>query len=205
MASGNKEVARGISEALRDIGLHDVLELAGDARTVALGVRIGLQTDARKGRGGTLYENAVEDSLRPIVDGLQADGYPIRFETQYQTGYKPENREQKKRVDFAILRGDDLLVAFEANCYTTGGSKVSSTEREYDDLSSKMRSDRRAFVWITDGYGWKTAERSTLAEAYDDVHDLYNLYMVDRLIEDDLRVFLQGVIGGDRGNTLEEY
>jgi hypothetical protein len=204
-SSGNFEAAREVSETLREIGLHKVLEIATDARTAALGVRIGLQTDARKGRGGRLYEAAVKEELSSITDALQRDGYQIRLDDQYTTGYKPENKDQEKTVDFAILQGEELLVAFEANCYTTGGSKVSSTEREYDDLSSKMRADGKAFIWITDGYGWQSDETSTLREAYDDVHDLYNLNMVSELLEDDLRAFFDDSVKDGSRNTLSGY
>lgn len=204
-ASGNPQKAREIAETLREIGLHDVLRSAGDARTVALGVQIGLETDARKGRGGTFYEKAVKRTLKPIVENLKSEGYEIWLDTQYTTGYKPENKDQEKTVDFAILHGDELLVAFESNCYTTGGSKVSSTEREYDDLSTKMRSNGVEFVWITDGYGWEWKESSTLREAYEDVRDIYNLDMVERTLESDLREHFGDNLKTGSKNTLAGY
>ncbi|QLD89112.1 hypothetical protein HWV07_08745 [Natronomonas salina] len=205
VASGNLDQARTIAETLCDIGLHKVLQSGADARSIALGVRIGFQTDARKGRSGTLYEDAVEEALQPIVDSLTADGYDIWLDTQYTTGYKPENKDQEKQVDFAIFHKETLLVAFESNCYTTGGSKVSSTEREYDDLSSKMRENETAFVWITDGYGWEWKESSTLREAYEDVHDLYNLAMVEESLEDDLRTYFGDKFQENNQNTLDGY
>jgi hypothetical protein len=203
--SGDLSAATKVAETLREIGLHDVLANTGDARTVALGVRIGFQSDARKGLGGKLYEKAVEESLTPIVNELKREGYDIWLDREHVTDYKPLNKNQKKRVDFAILHGEKLLVAFEANCYTTGGSKLSSTEREYDDLSSKMRNNGTAFVWVTDGRGWESAQRVTLQEAYEDVHDVYNLHMVERELEDDLRAFLDDALKSGSGNTLSGY
>jgi hypothetical protein len=82
---------------------------------------------------------------------------------------------------------------------------LSSTEREYDDLSSKMRNNGTAFVWVTDGRGWESAQRVTLQEAYEDVHDVYNLHMVERELEDDLRAFLDDALKSGSGNTLSGY
>ena len=65
----------------------------------------------------------------------------------------------------------------ETNFYSGGGSKLKSTCGEYIHLQNLFRKNNLDFIWITDGYGWKTSEAS-LKENFNNNDYLINLNMI---------------------------
>ena len=63
--------------------------------------------------------------------------------------------------------------AVEANFYSSQGSKLNETARSYKTIALEAKEiDGFAFVWFTDGQGWKSA-RHNLEETFDVLDNMY--------------------------------
>lgn len=78
----------------------------------------------------------------------------------------------KKRFDFVVKKGETVY-AVETNFYSSGGSKLNETARSYKTIALEAKNiDGFAFVWFTDGQGWKSA-RNNLEETFDVLDNMY--------------------------------
>lgn len=145
------------------------------------GVEVGLDTNARKNRTGTLMENIVEKYILKIKDVnyvKEATKKDIKeyFKTDVldNLDINYENRTNK-RFDFAVRGNSGELLLIETNFYKGGGSKLNETARSYTKLAQDLKDIRGVkFVWITDGIGWNTT-KNNLREAYNVIEHLYTL------------------------------
>jgi hypothetical protein len=191
--SGDRSEARELAEELQKIGLQYVVENSADVRDHYRGMLVGMETHSRKNRQGTCFEDIVGEQLEEIVEQLQEEGYEARLETEYTTEYNDESG-QKKTVDFAMLKDDEIRVVFEANCYKGGGSKPSEIRRSYNYVSRRMRNDAVEFVWITDGQGWGKSLTNVLRESYNDITDVYNLHQVEEDLGEDVLAYFESEV-----------
>ncbi|EJB7569269.1 type II restriction endonuclease [Campylobacter fetus] len=129
------------------------------------GVEVGLDTNARKNRSGTVMEILVAN----IFQNNQ-----IEFGKQVKTDNLDINLGVDiKKFDF-IIRNQNITYLIETNFYNSAGSKLNEVARAYIELSQKIsRQNGFKFIWITDGQGWFEA-KNKLQEAYDSV-EIYNL------------------------------
>lgn len=148
-----------------------------------IGVEAGLDSNARKNRGGTAMEGIVEGFIQDVCKRKdyrylkEANAENIKKEFGYETPVDKSSR----RYDFVINNGKELFI-FETNFYGGGGSKLKSTAGEYRNLFDVLRGKHK-FIWITDGIGWKGTSRA-LRETFDYNDYLLNLAMLERGILD---------------------
>ncbi len=132
------------------------------------GIEVGLDTNARKNRGGENMSKAV---------CLVWDQAGILYQKEVSVTAFPQIQSlgvDIKRFDFAI-RTRQKVYLVETNFYNSGGSKLNETARAYSDLAPKInRYPQFEFVWITDGQGWLSA-KNKLEEAYRVIPCVYNL------------------------------
>lgn len=181
--SGDREKALNLAGVLQDVGLQYIVN-KGNVRDHYRGMLVGMESHARKNRQGVCFEDEVEKRVAEATEQLNVDGPEVEYDDEYTTTYN-DDTGQEKTVDFAIFEDGDLAVAFEANCYKVQGSKPSEIRRSYNHVAQRMRGDGIIFVWITDGQGWESME-NVLAESYNDIVDVYNLYQADKHLADDL-------------------
>lgn len=141
------------------------------------GVEVGLDSNARKNRGGHIMENLVASIFTK-------NGIPFEQEVYY-TEF-PEIRKalgaDNKRFDF-VIRTQRKTYLIEANFYSGGGSKLNEVARSYSELAPKINAvPGFEFIWITDGIGWMAA-RNKLKEAFVHVPSVYNLSNIDSFIK----------------------
>ena len=110
------------------------------------GIEVGLDSNARKNRGGHIMESLVANILT-------SNGIPFEREVYY-TEF-PEIVKalgaDNKRFDF-VIRTPKKIYLIEANFYSGGGSKLNEVARSYSDLALKINAiPGYEFVWITDG------------------------------------------------------
>lgn len=139
------------------------------------GVEVGLDTNARKNRGGENMAKAV---------ALKFNGANIPFRTEVNSTEFEEIKslgQDLKRFDFVIkTRNKTYLI--ETNFYNSGGSKLNEVARAYTDIAPKINQyEKFEFVWITDGQGWLTA-KNKLGEAYSLIPSIYNLANLDEFL-----------------------
>jgi type II restriction enzyme len=146
------------------------------------GVEVGLDTNARKNRTGTVMEDLIEAFLKkePNISFLtQASKTDIesKFHTQFleKLVLSDDDGKANKRFDFAVKNSRGHLFLIETNFYSSGGSKLNETARSYAQLANNLsKIPHVSFVWVTDGKGWLKAQRNLL-EAYRYIEHLYNI------------------------------
>lgn len=169
-----------VTKFLNETGLTEVFQKKQIKNLVdyVFGVEVGLDSNARKNRGGHIMEGIVADILT-------RNGIPFEEEVYY-TEF-PEIVKalgaDNKRFDF-VVRSKDKIYLIEANFYTGGGSKLNEVARSYSELAPKINAvPGFEFVWITDGIGWNSA-RNKLEEAFAHIPSVYNLSNISEFIEE---------------------
>lgn len=179
-----KKVSYSIPEYvgfMRKSGLFDLLEnhIVNNLIDYALGIEVGLDSNARKNRGGHLMENLVESYIKKA-------GY-IKDKTYFKEMYLKDiekkwnldlsalsgNNISTKRFDF-VIKTDTQVYLIETNFYASNGSKLNETARSYKMLAEESKKTQATFVWITDGTGWLNA-RKNLEETFNELETIYNI------------------------------
>ncbi|MCM1037507.1 MAG: type II restriction endonuclease [Bacteroides sp.] len=141
------------------------------------GIEVGLDSNARKNRGGKIMENLVAS----IFD---SNGIVYKREVYYSVFPEIERAlgVDNKRFDF-VIQTPQKTYLIETNFYADGGSKLNEVARAYSELAPKINAVAGfEFVWITDGIGWMSA-RNKLQEALEHIPSVYNLTTINDLIE----------------------
>ena len=168
-----------IFEFIEKTGLAEVFASKKITNLVdyVFGVEVGLDTNARKNRGGNIMAAAV---AKKFTDA------GVEFRTEVNSTEFPEITAlgaDLKRFDFVIATKDKTYL-IETNYYNGGGSKLNETARSYSDIAPKINQyPQYEFVWITDGQGWYSA-KNKLEEAYNIIPRVYNLTSITEFISD---------------------
>ena len=167
-----------VLEFIEETGLAEVFKNKDISNLVdyVFGIEVGLDTNARKNRGGdnmskavslifdkagVFYKKEVNNTIFPEIISLGAD---------------------VKRFDF-VIKTKRKTYLIEANYYNSGGSKLNETARSYSDVAPKINQyENYEFVWITDGQGWFSA-KNKLEEAFNIITSLYNLITLEDFIK----------------------
>lgn len=167
----------GLFDLMRDSHIHSLVDYV-------TGVETGLDSNARKNRGGDAMEDLVESYLvnSGLVKGVSYFKEMYIHEIQDKWGIDlsciSNDGDTEKRFDFVIKR-ENMIYGVETNFYTRGGSKLNETARSYKTLTLETQGlDYFKFVWITDGLGWKRA-KNNLKETFDVLDNLYNISELD--------------------------
>lgn len=161
-------------------GLFDLLSrhLRGNLWDYVTGIEVGMDSNARKNRGGDQMENLVEDFIR-LAGFIKnktyfKEIYSREVEKLFEVNLAPLSAVSTKRWDF-ILKTEDNVYLIETNFYSSSGSKLNEIARSYIEISERAEKIKGArFMWITDGRGWKKA-RKNLQEAYIEIPYLYDI------------------------------
>ena len=166
-----------VLEFIEETGLAEVFKNKDISNLVdyVFGIEVGLDTNARKNRGGdnmskavslifdkagVFYKKEVNNTIFPEIISLGAD---------------------VKRFDF-VIKTKRKTYLIEANYYNSGGSKLNETARSYSDVAPKINQyENYEFVWITDGQGWFSA-KNKLEEAFNIIPSLYNLITLAKIV-----------------------
>ena len=169
---------------MRETGLFDLIQkhLVSNLYDYVLGVESGLNSNARKNRGGHLMEDFVERSLKNVGLVKDKDYFKEMYLEDIEEKWKLDmsfisnNSQSTKRFDFVVFdEKKQIVYGIETNFYASSGSKLNETARSYKMLAEEA--DRVAgfrFIWFTDGLGWKDAKRN-LKETFDNMDDVYNI------------------------------
>lgn len=175
-----------ILQYLTETGLAEVFNSKDVTNLVdyVFGLEVGLDTNARKNRGGdnmskavSLFFDKANILYRPEVNNHEFPAI-ISFGVDV------------KRFDF-VIKTKKTTFLIETNYYNTGGSKLNEIARAYSDIALKVNQvPGYEFVWITDGQGWNNA-KNKLEEAYGIIPNLFNLTTIEEFIK---RIHIEGNI-----------
>lgn len=164
---------------LNETGLTEVFQKKQIKNLVdyVFGVEVGLDSNARKNRGGHIMEEFIANILKLNDISFEQEVYYTEF-PEIVKALGADN----KRFDF-VIRTPEKTYLIEANFYTGGGSKLNEVARSYSELAPKINAvPGFEFVWITDGIGWESA-RNKLEEAFSHIPSIYNLSNITTFIE----------------------
>ena len=159
------------------------------------GVEVGLDSNARKNRTGDNMEKIVYDSLMEI--SLKQNGCKVikqankeMIKKEFKTDkvdnliLDNEKNDSNKRFDFAVLTPANNILLIETNFYSSTGSKLNETSRSYITLEKNIKGlNGVAFIWITDGYGWRRT-KNNLHEAYQNIEYILTLDNLESVLID---------------------
>jgi type II restriction enzyme len=143
-----------------------------------IGVEVGLDSNGRKNRGGTMMENVVEVFVEEVcqLTGAQYIAQASASKIKQKWGMEIEMDESSRIIDF-VINVSGKLYFIEANFYSGVGSKLKSTAAEYIEMYYRWRRQNIEFIWVTDGAGWKSTI-NPLREYFDKGDYLLNLEML---------------------------
>ena len=167
---------------MRETGLFDLIQnhLVNNLYDYVLGVESGLNSNARKNRGGHLMEDLVENFIQKAGFKKNETYFKEMYLQQIEEKWKLDmsfisNKDQStKRFDF-VIKTDNCIYGIETNFYAANGSKLNETARSYKMIAEEAKQvEGFEFVWITDGMGWISA-KNNLKETFDIMKNLYNI------------------------------
>jgi type II restriction enzyme len=170
----------GVVDFLINTGLGDLFfnKQIKNLVDYTTGVEVGLDSNGRKNRGGTMMENIVETFVKDVCEklGLEYMSQANAKKIESQWGIKIKVDKSSRNLDFAINKNGKLFF-IECNFYGGGGSKLKSTATEYIEMNRYWNNQGIEFIWITDGAGWKSTLKP-LREYFDKADYLLNLEML---------------------------
>lgn len=167
---------------MRKTKLFDLLEnhIVNNLVDYATGVETGLDSNARKNRGGHLMENLVESYIQKAGFIKNANYFKEMYIQEIEQKWNinlsaiSNKGKMEKRFDF-VIKTDEQIYVIETNFYSSGGSKLNETARSYKTLAQEVDTiDGVTFVWFTDGCGWNSAKHN-LEETFDVLDTIYNI------------------------------
>ncbi|MBQ5563049.1 MAG: type II restriction endonuclease, partial [Clostridia bacterium] len=144
---------------MRKIGLFDLLEkhIVHSLVDYVTGVETGLDSNARKNRGGHLMEDLVERYIQK-AGFVKNETYfkemtisKITKKWNIDLSAISNKGKTEKRFDF-VIKTENMIYGIETNFYAGGGSKLNETARSYKQIAQEVEEiDGFTFVWFTDG------------------------------------------------------
>lgn len=146
-----------------------------------IGVEVGLDSNGRKNRGGTLMEEIVglflEDFCKQNNLKYIPQASPSKIKLKWNFDIVVDKSERS--FDFAVYNPrSNKIKLFETNFYNSGGSKLKAVCGEFRSLFDELKRQNIEFIWITDGLGWHTAKRP-LEETYNHNDYVFNLSILE--------------------------
>lgn len=161
----------GLAELMKDKRVKNLVDYV-------TGVEVGLDSNGRKNRGGTLMENIVEKFVKQACEDIGCDYMTQANAKKIKEHWNINIQVDKssRNLDFAI-NNNGKLYFIECNFYGGGGSKLKSTATEYVKMNEYWNAQHITFIWVTDGAGWKSTLKP-LREYFDKADYLLNLEML---------------------------
>lgn len=164
----------GLSRLFQKDGIKNLVDYV-------IGVEVGLDSNGRKNRGGTLMEEIVGTFISEfcIKNGYEFLPQARSKNIKAKWGVDVNVDKSERSFDFAVYNPKSKKIKlFEANFYNGGGSKLKAVCGEFKSLYAELKSQNIDFIWVTDGLGWNTAKRP-LEETYNNNEYVFNLNMLE--------------------------
>jgi len=168
----NKERAYQIAQIFIEMGLVEFLKEVKSIEDIVKGVLLGLEPNVRKNRRGKKLELIINFLIKDVVEKLKDD---LHINLSYQSQMFVDLPNERKQIDYVVLKNNIPKVAIEVNFYSTSGSKPSEVlERAYPNLQSNLKNKNIGFIAITDGLGWEKM-KPVIKTAFNKIDYLLNI------------------------------
>lgn len=187
---GQAETSEKYYEFLEKSGLVNLFQHDGIKNLVdyVTGVEVGLDSNGRKNRGGTLMEEIVGSFISDFCakHGYEYIPQATAIKIKMKWGLEVKADKSRRSFDFAVYNPQNKKIKlFETNFYNGGGSKLKAVCGEFKSLYTDLKEQNIDFIWVTDGLGWHSAKRA-LEETYNHNDYVFNLNMIKNGVLDDL-------------------
>ena len=160
------------------IGLKNLFDnmLQKSVEDYAIGVLCGLDSNGRKNRGGTAFEDACE----PIIDSIcLKHGITVLSQKAFKVlsdyGFDINSDIENRKADFILVKGSKAL-NIEVDYFFRGGSKPEEIINSYIDRKNRLAACGIDFVLLTDGNCWDNSSKSQLVIGFDNIN-IMNFYL----------------------------
>jgi type II restriction enzyme len=131
-----------ICKFMHECGLFKILQdkTIRNLTDYLIGIEVGLDTNARKNRGGDLMSTKFEQFLKESNIVYDKEISAAAIEDKYGLDLSPLTNSGKtvKRFDFAF-KINDIVYGVEVNFYSGGGSKLNETARSYKQIAQESK------------------------------------------------------------------
>lgn len=170
-------------EFLEKSGLARLFQRDGIKNLVdhVIGVEVGLDSNGRKNRGGSLMEEITGIFIKDFCKQNDFEYLPQARASAIRAkwGFEVKVDKSERSFDFAVYNPQSgKLKLFETNFYNGGGSKLKAVCGEFRSLNDELKAQGIDFIWVTDGLGWYTTKRP-LEETFNHNDHVFNLDMLE--------------------------
>lgn len=123
-----------------------------------VGVLVGLDSNGRKNRGGTVFELACEPMIREICNEHNIMVFTQKqFKTLHETyGINSNEDIDNRKADFVLMNKDhNKALNIEVNFYNDAGSKPEEIINSYIARQEMLSKSNIGFCLLTDGECWR--------------------------------------------------
>jgi len=161
----------GLAEILKNKQVKNLVDYT-------IGVEVGLDSNGRKNRSGSMMEGIVEVFIEEccLINNAEYIAQATTNKINKKWNLPVIMDKSSRIIDFAINKNGKLYF-IEVNFYSGGGSKLKSTATEYCEMYERYHKQGIEFIWVTDGAGWHSTEKP-LREYFDKSDYLLNLEML---------------------------
>ncbi|UWV94031.1 type II restriction endonuclease [Mycoplasmopsis cynos] len=131
-----------------------------------IGVLVGLDSNGRKNRSGTAFEDLCEKVISPICSENEITLLiQKQFKVLEEYGIKVDEDIANRKADFILIK-DKVVLNIEANYYFAAGSKPEEIVDSYINRNSDLNNNKINFALITDGDCWDNEDKNQLNKAF---------------------------------------
>jgi len=167
-------IQSGLAQLFQKDGIKNLVDYV-------MGVEVGLDSNGRKNRGGTLMEDIVETFIADFCKKRKFEYLPRANSNAIKKkwGVVVKVDKSERKFDFVVYNPvKKMIKLFETNFYNGGGSKPKAVCGEFHILFDELKEQNLDFIWITDGLGWHFTKRP-LEETYNHNDYVFNLTMLE--------------------------
>ncbi len=173
------------------MGLKNLFEnlLEKSVIDYVIGVLVGLDSNGRKNRGGTVFEDACE----PIIASI-CKKYDIsllsqkKFKVLKNYGFTISPDIANRKSDFILIKGNKAL-NIEVDYFFKKGSKPEEIIDSYINRQNDLKKLNIGFILLTDGLCWDSKDKNQLQKGFRHLDHLINYHlakygMLDEILKD---------------------
>lgn len=142
-----------------------------------IGVLVGLDTNGRKNRGGTAFEDACEPIICEICEH---NGIELITQKQFKylrdLGFSISEDIANRKADFILVKGEKIL-NIEVDYFFRGGSKPEEIIDSYINRQKDLADTGIGFALLTDGMCWDNKDKNQLQKGFRKLDNLLNYHL----------------------------
>jgi type II restriction enzyme len=167
---------------LADFYVPMIKKYASNIKDYLTLVLVGMDTNGRKNRSGTRYEETTKSLLNSFCDlhGFKKihGANKKRVEETFGKEVLEKIESAGKDIPDFMFQTDNNIFMIETN-YSDGGSKLQASIESFIELSNKIKNIKGVkFIYITDGKQWKIKKSTHLSDGWKNIDYIVNVNMI---------------------------